>query len=77
MKKLKLLRCPKAKRSRYRLRKKISEVSEFRLCPITKIENSEISDKMSLPSNSDSSSNKSRFKNDKNMNWVKNRKVPI
>ena len=31
---------------------------------------------MSLPSNS-GSSYKSRFKNDRNMNWAKNRKVPI
>ena len=46
MKKLKLLRCPKTKRSRYGLRKKKknSEVSEFSILPYTKIETSEISE---------------------------------
>ena len=69
MKKLKLLRCPKTKRSRYGLRKKkkISEVSEFSILPYT--QNRKLGDvrNMSPLSNSDSSYN-SRFKNDKNMN---------
>ena len=46
MKKLKLLRCPKTKRSRYGLRKKYiyPRFPCFRFCPIPKIENSEISE---------------------------------
>ena len=76
MKKLKLLRCPKTKRSQYGLRKKFSEVSEFSILPYTQIRNLWNLGNMSFPSNSDSSY-KSRFKNDKNMNWAKNRKVPI
>ena len=78
MKKLKLLRCPKTKRSRYGLRKKkkISEVSEFSILPYT--QNRKLGDvrNMSPLSNSDSSYN-SRFKNDKNMNWARNWKVSI
>ena len=68
MKKLKLIRCPKTKRSRYGLRKKkIPEVSKFSILPYT--QNQKLGDlgNISLPSNSDSSY-KSRFENDKNMN---------
>ena len=45
MKKLKLLRCPKTKRSRYGLRKKwkFPRFPSFWFCPIPKIKNSEIS----------------------------------
>ena len=55
---------------------KISEVSEFSILPYT--QNGKLGNlgNMSLPSNSDSSS-KSRFKNDKNMNWAKNRNILI
>ena len=79
MKKLKLLWCSKTKRLRYGLKKeekKISEVSEFSILPYTqnwKLGNLRY---MSLLSNYDSSYN-SRFKNDKNINWAKNRKVQI
>ena len=55
---------------------KISEVSEFSILPYTQNRKLGNLGNMSLPSNSDSSY-KSRFKNDKNMNWAKNRKVPI
>ena len=47
MKKLKLLRCPKPKRSRHGLRIekwKFPRFPSFRFCPIPKIENSEISE---------------------------------
>ena len=44
MKKLKLLRCPKTKRSRYGLRIKKWKFPRFRFCPIPNIENSEISE---------------------------------
>ena len=54
----------------------ISEVSEFSILPYT--QNRELGNvgNMCLPSSSDSSYN-SRFKNDKNMNWAKNWKIPI
>ena len=47
MRKLKLLRCPKPKRSRHGLRIekwKFPRFPSFRFCPIPKIENSEISE---------------------------------
>ena len=55
---------------------KISEVSEFSILLYTQNRKLGNLGNMSLPSNS-GSSYKSRFKNDKNMNWAKNRKVPI
>ena len=78
MKKLKLLRCPKTKRPRYGLRKKmeISEVPEFSILPYTQNRKLGNLRNMSFHSKSESSYN-SRFKNDKNMNWAKNWKVPI
>ena len=74
----KLIRCPKTKRSRYGLRRKmkISEVSEFSVLPYTKNRKLGNLENISLLSNSDSSYN-SRFKNDKNTNWAKNGKVLI
>ena len=65
----KLIRCPKTKRSRYGLRRKmkISEVSEFSVLPYTKNRKLGNLENISLLSNSDSSYN-SRFKNDKNTN---------
>ena len=74
----KLIRCPKTKRSRYGLRRKmkISEVSEFSILPYTKNRKLGNLENISLLSNSDSSYN-SRFKNDKNTNWAKNGKVLI
>ena len=78
MKKLKLLRFPKTKLSRYDLRKnmKISEVSEFSILPFTQNWKLGNLGNMSLLSNADSSY-KSRLKNDKNMNWAKNWKDVI
>ena len=55
---------------------KISEVSEFSILLYTQNRKLGNLGNMSLPSNS-GSSYKSRFKNDRNMNWAKNRKVPI
>ena len=55
---------------------KISEVSEFSILLYTQNRKLGNLGNMSLPSNSDSSY-KSRFKNDKNMNWGKNRNFPI
>ena len=55
---------------------KISEVSEFSILLYTQNWKLWNLRNMSLLSNSDSSY-KSRFKNDKNMNWAKNRKVPM
>ena len=55
---------------------KISEVSEFSILLYTQNWKLWNLRNMSLLSISDSSY-KSRFKNDKNMNWAKNRKVPI
>ena len=55
---------------------KISEVSVFSILPYTQNRKLGNLRNMSLPSNPDSSY-KSRFKNDKNMNWGKNRKVLI
>ena len=74
----KLIRCPKTKRSRYGLRRKmkISEVSKFTILPYTKNRKLGNLENISLLSNSDSSYN-SRFKNDKNTNWAKNGKVLI
>ena len=64
MKKLKLLRCLKTRRSRYGLRRKMktSEVSEFSILPYTQNRKLRNLGKMSLLSNSDISYN-SRFKN--------------
>ena len=78
MKKLKPLRFPKTKLSRYDLRKKmkISEVSEFSILPFTQNWKLGNLGNMSLLSNADSSY-KSRLKNDKNMNWAKNWKDVI
>ena len=78
MKKLKLLRFPKTKLSRYDLRKnmKISEVSEFSILPFTQNWKLGNLGNMSLLSNADSSY-KSRLKNDKNINWAKNWKDVI
>ena len=66
---LKLLRCPKTKRSRYGFKKKykIFEVSEFLIWPYTQNQKLENLRNKSLFSNSDNSYN-SRFKNDKNVN---------
>ena len=44
MKKLKLLRCPKTKRSRYGFKKNFLRFPNFRFCPIPSLENSEISE---------------------------------
>ena len=55
---------------------KISEVSEFLILSYTQNQKLGNLENMSLPSNSESSY-KSRFKNGKNMNWAKSRKVPI
>ena len=78
MNKRKLLRCPKTKRSRYGLRRKmkISEVSEFSI--LSYAQNWKLGNlgNMSLLSSFDSSYN-SRFRNDKNMKLPKNWKVPI
>ena len=75
MKKLKLLSCPKTKRSQkkneeeknLRRKMKTSEDSEFSILPYTRNRKLGNLGNMSLLSNSDSSY-KSRFKNDKNMN---------
>ena len=55
---------------------KISEVFKVSILPYTQNRKLGNLGNMSLPSNSDSSY-KSRFKNDKNMNWGKNRNFPI
>ena len=69
MKRLKLLRCPKTKRSRYGLRRKVktSQISEFSILRYTQNRKLGNIENKSLLSNSDSSYN-SRFKNNKNMN---------
>ena len=55
---------------------KISEVSEFLILPYTQNRKLGNLGNKSLLLNSDSSF-KSRFKSDKNINYAKNRKVPI
>ena len=55
---------------------KTSEVSEFSILSCTQNQKLGNLENISLPSNSESSY-KSRFKNGKNMNWPKSRKVPI
>ena len=68
----------KIKRSQYGLKRKIniSEVSEFLILPYTQNRKLGNLGNMSLTSNSDTSYY-SRFKNNKNMKWAKNCKVPI
>ena len=60
----------------FRTKTKISEISEFSILLYTQNQKHGNLRNMSPPSNSDSSYNW-RFKNDENMNWVKNWKIPV